>query len=62
MEISIAQIIEMCETSAMSIRDIVWSFFLDDKTIVHCIDNNTDYRSTEVDSLIKYVENRINNK
>ena len=59
MEISLREILEMYESSAMPIEEIVASFFLDSKTIVHCINNNTDYHINEVDSLVAYVKSKL---
>lgn len=57
--IKISEIVEMMELSSMTLPVIVESYFIDENTIVHCVDNNTNYTKKEMDSFIEYIENRI---
>lgn len=59
--ISVGQVVEMLEMTTMSIEAIVYSFYLNDRTIVHCMDNNTDYPGNEANLLIAYMNDQINN-
>ena len=38
--IKISEIVEMMELSSMTLPVIVESYFIDENTIVHCVDNN----------------------
>ena len=57
--IKISEIVEMLESSSMTLPVIVESYFIDENTIVHCLDNNTNYTHGEMNSFIEYIENRI---
>ena len=59
--ISTGQVVEAITTSSLSINYIVMNYFINDKTIVHCINNNKDYKKSEAPSLIAYFEEKINN-
>lgn len=57
--IKISEIVEMMESSSMTLPVIVESYFIDKNTIVHCVDNNTNYTHGEINSFIEYIKNRI---
>ena len=43
---------------ANTIEDFIASQFIDNDSIVHCIDNNTDYHQSDIQLLIDYVKER----
>ncbi len=57
--IKISEIVEMMELSSMTLPVIVENYFIDENSIIHCIDNNTKYTKKEMDSFIEYIENRL---
>ena len=57
--ITIREIAEMIELSSMPLKSIVSSYYIDDNTIVHCKDNNTDYPLKTASLLIAYIEEQL---
>lgn len=58
---SISEYVEMATTGCIkTVEEYVDSLFLDDDTIVHCIDNGEDYHKCESGLLVAFIQARTN--
>lgn len=58
---SIADYVEMATTGCVkTVDEYVKSFFIDNETIVHCLDNEEDYHKGEIGPLIAFIKARTN--
>lgn len=60
-ECSISQYVEMTTMGFIkTVEEFVESLFLDNDTVVHCIDNDEDYHKCESGLLVAFIKARIN--
>lgn len=55
-EISIGEVVEVVTTSSLSVRQFIENLYVNNETIVHCVNNAIDYPISKKDSLIAYIE------
>lgn len=55
-EISIGEVVDVVTTSSLSVRQFIENLYVNNETIVHCINNDVDYPISKKDSLISYME------
>ena len=55
-DISIGEVVEVVTTSPLSVRQFIENLYVNNETIVHCVNNDVDYPTSKKDSLIAYME------
>jgi hypothetical protein len=60
MDCSVADYVEMATTGFIkTVDEYVDSLFIDENVIVHCKDNDMDYKKQEVGELVTFIESRL---